>query len=62
MTQTNTDSARFRTAKIALSVIGVVAAAALGYLLRGPEVALAIGAGVLVSELFVLLYGQVRSK
>lgn len=62
MTQTNTDSARFRTVKIALSVIGVVAAAALGYLLRGPEVALAIGAGVLVSELFVLLYGHVRSK
>jgi uncharacterized MnhB-related membrane protein len=60
MTQTNADSVRLRT-RIALSVVGVVGAAALGYLLRGPEVALAIGAGVAVVELSVALYQRVRT-
>lgn len=45
---------------IALFVIGVVAVAALGYLLRGPGIALAMAAGAVASELFVLLYRRVR--
>ena len=56
----HTDSARFRMAKIALSVVAVVAAAALGYLLRGPEVALAIGIGVAITELSFGLYRRIR--
>jgi len=58
----HTDSTRFRMAKIALSVVAVVAAAALGYLLRGPEVALAIGIGVAITELSFGLYRRVRNS
>lgn len=60
MLEIDPDSTEFYMAKIALSVVAVVAAAGLGYVLQGPDVALQIGIGVAILELLFGLYRRVR--